>query len=287
MSARAVGISCIALACACEAVSGLSSLQVGDGASPADVTSDTASDVTKLPDTGGPPLEAGSGGYALGASGGCATGTNVPLSNIQFTITLWLRVDMPSSNSILPIVWSGGRAPSEPGWSLDLTSTGVIFCVADQNGATCTPSYAIVPGHLVHLGIVSPYNGQTSGRSMTVYAMDRSAGASTHTQVATVAGAQGNWSSTTPITIGGAAIGPTCTSPSNVTVDRLHFVGGLVSVQVLDTTASSSSCSVGVAADYEFDENTGTSTKSCAAAGTLSWANDSSAKIGFVVSPFP
>jgi hypothetical protein len=70
-----------------------------------------------------------------------------------------------------------------------------------------------------------------------------------------------------------------------VTVDRLHIVGGLVSVQVLDTTASSSSCSAGLMADYEFDENTGTSTKSCASPGTLSWSPDG--KIGFVVSPFP
>src|SRR5437879_8074430 len=105
MHARMAGVSCIALACGCELVSGLSNIEVGDGASSADVTNES-SDVTVLPDNVGPPVEAGSGGYAIGASGGCASGTNVPLSNIQFTITLWLRVDAPpaTKTDILPIV---------------------------------------------------------------------------------------------------------------------------------------------------------------------------------------
>jgi hypothetical protein len=291
MSVRVVGLGSIVLACGCELVSGLASLEV-DASSPMLDASDDDDDVAPS-DVTSPdvptPIEAGTGGYALSTSGGCATSASIQLSNLEFTLTLWLRVDAvpTNSNDVLPIVWNGGRGPSEQGWSLDLTAKGLIFCVADQNGFTCTTPYGITTGHLVHIGVVSPYNGQASGRSMEIYALDRSAGATTHTSVATATGAQGNWSSSAPLTIGGAQVGQSCTSPSSVTVDRIHLFTAVVPVGIIDSTAATTVCSGnGVLFDFELDEGTGTVAKSCTAtASSLSWPANS--KIGFVISPFP
>jgi len=289
MSARVVGIASIAFAfVGCALVSGLANLEVASDASTGDAAKDVLGDVTVLPDVV-VPLEAGPGGWALSTHGGCASGpTTVQLSNLEFTVTLWLRVDaLPQNDTdVLPILWNGGRAGSEQGWSLDLTSKGIVFCVSDQNGFTCTPPAPMTVGHLVHVGVVSPYNQQTSGRSFIVYAMDRSSGATTHTQVATTSGAQGNWSSSAPFTIGGAQVGQSCTTPSNVTVDRIHVLSSTVTASTLDSTATSSACtSTGVIADLELDEGSGTATKSCSGDIALSWPDGT--KLGFVISPFP
>src|SRR5437773_144258 len=109
MSARLTGVVSVVLASGCALVSGLANLEVGDASSNADVSSDAISDVTILPETPSPPLEAGPSGYALSASGGCASGASIDLSNKEFTLTLWLRVDaVPASDSdVLPIVWNG------------------------------------------------------------------------------------------------------------------------------------------------------------------------------------
>jgi len=282
---RLVGLGSIALVCGCGLVSGLDNLEVRDG-SAFDASSDQpqASDVVVLPDIQQPPLEAGTGGYALHTTGGCASGPNVSLSNFAFTVTLWLRIDSASSDN-LPVVWNGGRGPSEQGWSLDLTTQGLTFCVSDQNGFTCTPGYAIPAGHLVHIGVLSPYNQQTSGRTLTMYAMDSTAGATTHTQVSTVSGAQGNWTSSASLTIGGALVGTSCNATSMVTVDRLHIQTSVLQISSLDAAAKGNACTQ-AAYDFEFDEGTGAHTADCTQTATaLNWAPG--AKVSFVISPFP
>ena len=291
MGARGIGLASMALACGCAFVSGLSNLEVTDASSSADAASEAPADVGVSADA--PPLvEAGGGGYALSASGGCASGlSSFSLSNIEFSITLWLRVDATalSDFDMLPILWNGGRSKSEPGWSLDLTTKGITFCVADQNGSTCTPAAPIAQSHLVHIGIVSPYTGVTSGRSLQVYAMDLTAKETTHTQVALATGAQGNWTSSAPFTIGGAQVASACTTPSSVTVDRVHLIQNtLLTVSQLDSSAAQAICgsSNSALADFELDEGSGNSTTDCIGKTvTLGWAATS--KIAFVISPFP
>jgi hypothetical protein len=289
MSTRAFMLLAVLATPACAFVSGLANLEVTDASTPIDAASeaDVAALLDASPDVG--PIEAGEAGYALQASGGCASsGVTISLSNLEFSLSLWLRVDSTNiaDSDVLPIVWNGGRAPSEQGWSLNLTKGGVEFCVADQNGNTCTPKWPIPVLHLVHVFVTSPYTGQTSGRSLNIYAHDISDGSSTtHASVATVSGAQGNWATSAPFTIGGAQIGPSCTSPAHVTVDRVIVYSGIVPTNVMDIAETHNVCtSTNALADYEMDEGAGKVAKDCVTANTS--LTFSSSSTSFVVSPF-
>src|SRR6476646_4497947 len=138
MSARAFLLLAALATSSCALVSGLANLEV-DGSAPIDAANDADVIQSDAKDDTG-PIEAGEAGYALLAAGGCASsGLTLSLTDQEFSLSLWLRVDeVPANDSdVLPIVWNGGRAASEQGWSLDLTRGGVEFCVADANGGVC------------------------------------------------------------------------------------------------------------------------------------------------------
>lgn len=271
--------ACAAGVAGCALVSGLSGLDVGPGPSK-DAAVDLASERTELPDAGdagdgslGPLGEAGA---ALRFGGGCGTTVNaVPalsFSNGALSVALWVRLDSAVTNTsgLDPIVWNGGRTTTEPGWSLDLglddgTASKLVFCVGDSNGGSCTTSYPLPVGHLVHVVATSTLSGTNNGRTSTLYALDATTGQTTHAVGATAAGMTSNWPGGVAFALGGAWLGGACTSGAMVTVDDLRVYSVVVSTTTMDQTyAQPLTCtSPDSTASFDFSEGTGAITRAC------------------------
>jgi hypothetical protein len=246
-----------------------------------DVASDQADDA---------PSDAARAGTALQTNDACATlagASNLSLSNDELTIELWLRLDAPpadASAELEPILWKGGRATSEPGWSLDVGASGLVFCVASDVAQACTTPYALSVGHLVHVGVRSTVLVQTSGsRAVTIYARDVTSGETAHTAVASMSAAPNAWNTSALFTIGGA---DACANAASFTIDDLRIFTTVQTAQSFDAEQSVNiACTTtALAADYAFDEGSGSSAADCSSdAFTLALG----AGTAFVPSPFP
>ncbi len=285
----------------CGLVSGLDSLSIEGGAvlpdATADVTADVGSDVTQdvvpppeaAPSDGGTTTDARAG-TALLTKGGCATAgsaSTLSLTNDNFTIELWFRLDVAAlSTEIDPVLWKGGRSASEPGWSLVVQAGNLLFCVSDTSGSKCTTPYALTAGHLVHIGVKSSYTSNTPlSRVVNVYAHDVTAGELAHTNVGSVTGAVNNWTSTAPFTIGGA-IANACTSTSAFTIDDVRIYSTLLSLASMDNSESVDvACNtLGLLAYYKFNEGSGMVANDCSGnAFNLALGQGQT----FIPSPFP
>jgi hypothetical protein len=285
----------------CGLVSGLDSLSVEGGAplrdAAADVTADAGTDVTQdviappeaAPGDGGTTSDARAG-TALLTKGGCASAggaTTLSLTNDNFTIELWLRLDVAALGTETdPVLWKGGRSASEPGWSLVVQAGNLLFCVSDTSGSKCTTPYALTAGHLVHIGVKSSYTANTPlSRVVNVYARDVTASELSHTNVGSLTGAANNWTSTAPFTIGGA-IANACTNTPAFTIDDVRIYSSLLSLASMDNSESIDvACNtLGLLAYYKFNEGSGLVANDCSgSAFNLTLGQNQS----FVPSPFP
>lgn len=284
------------LAAGCGLVSGLDGLAIDDGGSPTGDSGgvDGSADVTVLPDGSAdvtpPPGDAGRARTALATKGGCSSAigpTTLALSNSDFTVSLWLRVDAASSSvETQPILWKGGRSSAEPGWMLALQSGNLVFCVADSNGSKCSAGWAILTGHLVHVVVRSTFVDQVaSSREVWIYKRDLTNGDLTHTAVVDTSGFVANWTANSLFTIGGA-VANTCTVAGAYTIDDLRIADTAVDPTLYDTEESIDiPCNTAsLVGDYSFDEGAGAVAHDCTAdAFDLKLGAGAS----FVVSPFP
>jgi hypothetical protein len=277
----------------CGLVSGLDSLGVGD-ASTSDVTStdedaqatDAPSDTTSESSALDAAVPDGRAGYALRDIGSCATGAaTLSLSGQSFAVEVWLSLTASNLGSnIAGVVWSGGRTTSEPGWSIDLTSGGVIFCTSSTATIGCTQPYVITPGDLVHLVATSTV---ANSRTIALYERNVSKNESTHTLVSTVTTAPPSWSTSSPLTVGGTTgVGGNCANTISAFVDDVRVFDNVPSIAEMDNDESSDICTTdkqNLLADFKFDEGTGTTTGSCVTSNTLTLKQGAT----FAPSPFP
>lgn len=278
----------------CALLSGLSQLTVSDGG-PSDASSDASSEViiADAPSSDTGPEEASDSGRDAGSAlqftSGCAyanADSVIALSGTSFTVQLWVRLDAasPKGLTLAPIVWKGGRNTGEPGWSLDIQNSTLGFCVSSVSASACTsPAYPMVVGHLVHVVVATATN--TTGRSVSMYARDVSAGETTHMLVSQSSPSTSTWTDNATFTLGAAT--PSCTAPSSVTIDDLRvFDIAPSNVMAMDAMESTNlPCNtLALLADFRFDEGSGPSTTDCTGNQTLTLSTQG---VHFIPSPFP
>ncbi len=225
-------------------------------------------------------------GNALQTGGACATASSsVELTNSELTIELWVRVDVaPADAALKPIVWTGGRSMTEPGWSFDISSAGLVFCIASTTTSKCTTPYPLAPSHLVHVAARSDFSAQLSNsRSVTIYARDVTAGDAAHALAGSLVNGPNAWVGAGPLAVGGDGA---CATNAAVTIDDLRIFTTIASVASLDTDESVDIACSGPSldVDFKFDESSGTTTTDCTSTALALTLGSAAA---FVPSPFP
>jgi hypothetical protein len=280
----------------CGLVSGLDGLNVDGGSQASDASDASQGDVVAVDQStlDAPTVfETGtdgglSAGTALSSVNACSSSGSADatllLSGSDFTLELWLEV---KANIVTTetdaIVWKGGRTTSEPGWSLDQTSNGIEFCLADAAAAKCTPIYNATMGDLLHVAVISQVS---NGREVSLYVRDVTKNEGVHFLRGQVNNVASTWTSSGPFTIGGARPDNQCSGATNVVVDDVRVYNTALSVTQLESDMGTIPCTTaGLVAYFKFDEGSGTTTTDCSSSTKLSLTLVAGAS--FVPSPFP
>lgn len=275
----------------CALVSGLSDIRVGDGGTNTTEDAMASSDAPNPMTDGGTELDASStdgstGKNALQLTGGCgsnAAPNDFDFTNIDFTITFWYRPDQMSGNDVR-ILLSHGGAPNSPGWGVFQTPTGMAFCLADNNGFTCTTPVKL-GSNVVHIAFVAKTNVNQVGRELSMWTRDTTT--KMHVKVAGASNAP-SWAagSNTPFGLATTAGSVSCTNPLSATIDELRIYKIAMDSGRMDSDlAMSVPCNPfnGIFAQWHFDETTGsTAAEECGKrpfmlTGSYAW----------IPSPFP
>jgi hypothetical protein len=209
------------------------------------------------------PADAGS---ALQLQGGCAAlgqppGSTISLTGTAFTVSFWMWVDTPVSG---PVIWQGGTALGEAGWSFSIDASGpkVDFCLANQTSNPRCIQAAIVPRHAIHVAVATAPGAVDFTRTVNLYLLDWTAGQTTHTLAAADNAAVNTWATMSVFTLGGAYDGG-CTRTSPVTLGAVRVWPSMLDGAALDTNFNQAVACAGLAADFRLDEGFGALATDC------------------------
>jgi hypothetical protein len=202
-------------------------------------------------------LELDGGCAALGAPGG----GSISMSGMAFTVAFWMQIDTATSG---PIVWQGGTAVGEAGWSFSVDSNGpkVSFCLANETTAPRCLSAPISLHHAIHVAATTTPGVVDFTRVVNLYMLDATNNQTTHSLVGMDNAGVNMWSSMFVFTLGGAYTDGGCTRTSPVTLGGVRVWPMALDMSTLDQNLKvASSC--GGLADFRLDEGSGTTAGDC------------------------
>jgi hypothetical protein len=198
-------------------------------------------------------------GFALQLQGGCAvlgapTGGALSLSGNPFTVSFWMTVDTATPGLV---VWHGGSAVGEPGWSFAVDANGqmIDFCIANNSDKVCVQA-AFTLRDAIHVAITSAPGPSEHMRAMQLYTLDWTAGETKHT-LATNNTADNSWGTSAVFSLGGAWSDAGCERTADVTLHDVRVWSSALAASELDANYNKN-IDGGVTVEFRLDEGSGT-----------------------------
>ena len=202
----------------------------------------------------------------LELDGGCAalgapSGGSISMSGMAFTVAFWMQLDTATSG---PIVWQGGTAVGEAGWSFSVASGPKIsFCLANETTAPRCVQAPITLHHAIHVAATTTPGTVDFTRVVNLYMLDATMSQTTHSLVGMDNAAVNTWSSSSVFTLGGAFADGGCTRTSPVTLGGVRVWSSAVDVPTLDQNLGVGSACDGGVADFRLEEGSGATARDC------------------------